>query len=181
MQCRYKTQYDDWFYDAYSHTPSQKSFQCDQDAISSGYCIFHDPQFSYQPENQDEVRNKLTKRIKESIQNDKELECIGYNIPDFTINFFFRKKVYFNKTKFFGRLEVNAIFGDITSFQQCSFKGIVRFTGSQFYNYATFSNSEFKQGVFFNRTIFYDVTFDNVQFEVHIEFMVLFWDNIPGK
>ncbi|MEW6042933.1 MAG: pentapeptide repeat-containing protein [Thermoproteota archaeon] len=55
------------------------TFQCDESALPSGYCIFHDNSFS----NNEIKRKRLEQKFNEAGSLNRELILVGYNIPSF--------------------------------------------------------------------------------------------------
>lgn len=52
------------------------AFQCEENALVSGLCIFHDKQ--YQKRHKEEFATKLNQKIEKSISQKSPLRCIGY-------------------------------------------------------------------------------------------------------
>ena len=67
-------------------------------------------------------------KVRDSVDNNKTLFCIGYHLPDIKINENFAKPVYFLKCKFLER----------TDFDGSIFQSSIDFSESDFYEIATF-------------------------------------------
>jgi uncharacterized protein YjbI with pentapeptide repeats len=137
---------------------------------SKPYCMFHDgSSYKSRP---DDVRNEFYKMVEDAIQNNQPLYCIGFNLPDITVEGKkFTKPVYFSYARF-----QQADFS-YARFQQADFsKAIFQkadFLGARF-QYAYFSNAIFQQADFsnaifqqadFSKAIFQKADFSNAIFQ----------------
>jgi uncharacterized protein YjbI with pentapeptide repeats len=84
-------------------------------------CMFHDgSSYKSRP---DDVRNEFYKMVEDAIQNDQPLYCIGFNLPDITVNGKqFTKPVYFSYATFqqayFSNVEFQQVDFSRATFQQ---------------------------------------------------------------
>jgi hypothetical protein len=133
---------------------------------SSTRCIFHDK--NYVKDHYEEFEHEATKRfeekIRESISENKPLECIGYYLPaiEFAKYFptttltekSFSQPVYFVKTTFYGANFYRATFPDEANFSYATFSNEANFFGAIFSNEATFYRAIFSNEAHFNRAKF---------------------------
>src|SRR5690348_3757280 len=186
VKCKYKNQYN------ITKKHITKIFQCDNDALESGLCKFHD--ITYLTETtQDDLDSCLIEKLKDSIKTKKELVCVGYHIANMSVIEKFSESVYFDKVVFHGEVHLdNSEFEKDIQFSKCVFEKDVSFTGSvfldevdfsgstfhgsqvafqllQFSNKVNFSKSEFPN-VFFTTTKFRYVDFSNSIFNGSADF-----------
>src|SRR4051812_9618616 len=84
-----------------------ETFECDVKRIEGkDLCLFHDEnylKYSNHPENKKMVIEKLHERIENSKEHKTPLKCIGFYLPDITLNKKeFTHQVYFSDCKFQG-------------------------------------------------------------------------------
>jgi hypothetical protein len=134
--CDYEVKYydyekGDWVLYKCPHEPSQPR------------CMFHDGS-SYESR-PDDVRNEFYKMVEDAIQNDQPLYCIGFNLPDITVNGKkFTKPVYFS----------NATFQQQAIFLGSAFQQQANFSFATFQQQADFLDTDFIGEVEFNNTTF---------------------------
>jgi len=164
--CNYKKKYFDY------SKKEPTNFECTEEALSTGLCIFHDSEYN----DDQEIVKKIENKIK-TISNNEPLFFIGYKIPKIKLSGTFSHPVYFTR----------AIIddGDFsgTKFKNIDFSGVkfqnVDFTGSTMESAdflavkcngkANFSKTHFKNivnfsGSFFKNVIFNDSTIRQGQF-----------------
>jgi hypothetical protein len=87
-------------------------FDCDEESLASGLCIFHDKDYLQDKTNNEEHKRKVLDRLKQKIDQaifyDEPLLCIGFRLPDFSLSDLgiskeFTKPVYFGESRFFGK------------------------------------------------------------------------------
>ena len=126
LKCKYKNKYFDY------EKKATLEYTCNEEALSSGFCMYHDETF----EKPEEKIKGIEVLIKKALSKKKPLFCIGYYIPNIKIKKTFSESVYFTKAKF----------------QNCNFSGSkfnkVDFSGAKFQN-IDFSESEFSEADFF--------------------------------
>jgi hypothetical protein len=90
-----------------------KPFNCPEEPLASGFCIFHDKDYLQDKTNYEEhkmnVLDRLTDKVNYAISNNEPLLCIGFLLPDFrlsdlSISKEFTKPVYFNGSQFFEKV-----------------------------------------------------------------------------
>jgi len=132
-----------------------ESFKCDEDSVKDGYCIFHHPE--YWKENKDEVREKFMKKVEDAINNNKELFCIGYNLPEINLSGKkFKASVYF----------VNTVFHEYADFSGAEFSSEVNFSEAKFFSKANFFGAEFSSEAEFYKAKFQVANFSGAEFQV---------------
>jgi uncharacterized protein YjbI with pentapeptide repeats len=140
--CDYKAEYydyekRDWVLYECPHEPPQPR------------CMFHDGS-SYESR-PDDVRNEFYKMVDDAIQNDQPLRCIGFNLPDITVNGKkFTKPVYFSNATFqqayFSNVEFQKANFFSAEFKHASFRG-AKFQHAGFLH-ATFQKADFSRATF---------------------------------
>jgi hypothetical protein len=117
-------------------------FDCQEEPLDSGLCMFHDKDYLQDKTNNEEHKRKVLDRFKhkvnDAISNYKPLLCIGFQVLEFSIsdlsnNKEFTKSVYFNRSQFFGK----------ASFYGAHFQGRVDFSGAKFQGFAGFYGEGF--------------------------------------
>ncbi|HYO06535.1 MAG TPA: pentapeptide repeat-containing protein, partial [Phototrophicaceae bacterium] len=147
IKCYYNAKY-------YDTKKSQLvDFQCNEDALRKGFCIFHDDDASKGKEN--ELDKTLNEKINKWIDDGQEVFCIGYNIPIVSLRgkkIF--KPIYFHDAKIKIADFRKAIFTEEamvyfvhTSFEEASFENAI-FHSPVLFNNSTFSRNSDKQGFF---------------------------------
>lgn len=155
--CKYTTKYFDY------NKKEPAIFKCNEEALQSGLCKFHDEKF----ENDDELVKQLTQKINE---RDKKagLFCIGYKIPNITLNGSVSGPVYFTRSSignanFSGAKFENADFSG-AKFENANFAGAqfenADFLAVKFNGKTNFSNTVFKNKVNFSESFFDDANFN---------------------
>jgi uncharacterized protein YjbI with pentapeptide repeats len=136
-------------------------FTCNEKARtgSSTRCIFHDE--NYVKDHYEEFEHEATKRfeekVRESISENKPLECVGYYLPAIEFAKYFSNEANFHGATFSGKADFNSV----------TFSGKANFHGATFSNGANFHGATFSNGADFNRVAFSDeanfnrVTFSN--------------------
>jgi hypothetical protein len=99
-KCQFTTKYYDYEID------DVIDFNCDEDLLASGFCIFHDKDYLQDNTNNEEHKRKVLDRLKHkvnhTISNNEPLLCIGFQLPEFSLSDLgiiskeFTKSVYFN-------------------------------------------------------------------------------------
>jgi len=164
--CDYKATYYDY------EKENWVSYKCTLEP-SKPRCMFHDgSSYKSRP---DDVRNEFYKMVDDAIQNNQPLYCIGFNLPDITVNGIkFVKPVYFSNAKFQQQADFSyatfqqADFSGAKFQQQADFSGAkfqqVDFSRTTFHQQAYFSGSTFQQANF-SRAIFQQVDFSRAIFQ----------------
>ena len=103
-ECKFITEYWD-------HERSEDvDYNCDskdEDILESGLCIFHDENYLQDKNNHKEqeqkVRDRLEAKVRNSIDQNEPLFCIGHHLPDTIFKQAnFTKPVYFSECRFQG-------------------------------------------------------------------------------
>jgi len=96
-QCQFTTTY--WDYESNKEVP----FKCLEEPLELGlFCFFHDKTYledrlpNLREEHAKKVIDGLTHKVNESITDKKALHCIGYHLPDTSIQGIFNKPLYFS-------------------------------------------------------------------------------------
>ena len=105
-KCKFATQYHDY------KIGKDADFNCTEEPLASGFCIFHDKDYLQDKTNYEEhktkVLDRLTDEANHTISNNEPLLCIGFQLQDFRLSDLsiskeeFTKPVHFNYSKFFG-------------------------------------------------------------------------------
>jgi hypothetical protein len=104
-KCQFTTKYYDYEID------KEVDFNCDEEPLASGFCIFHDKDYLQDNTNNEEHKRKVQDRLKHkvnyTISNNEPLLCIGFQLPDFILSDLsstkkFTRPVYFSRSQFFG-------------------------------------------------------------------------------
>jgi hypothetical protein len=200
VQCRFRTKYyerkdDDWV-----------DYQCDNMVLGSDLCIFHDVKYLKEDKDnryrhEENVRDELIEKILLSINQNEALHCIGYHLPDITIEETFTVPVYFSKCEFQGvadfshfpnpGLEDMYKFSTIYStdrvagekflqdklseaLNEAKFQGVANFLQASFSAEANFQYSIFKGKAIFDKSTFSaEANFEFAKFHQP----ALFWDS----
>jgi uncharacterized protein YjbI with pentapeptide repeats len=119
-----------------SKVEDEIDFQCDEDALNSGLCIFHDNTYLKDPKQnskrKQEVSARLVDKINESISKNMPLICVGYHLPDIKINRSFPKNVFFTQCQIEEADFSNTTFCDGADFSNVEFLGDANFVASEF-------------------------------------------------
>jgi uncharacterized protein YjbI with pentapeptide repeats len=140
--CEYKTEFN---------YEGAKEFPCDKPSIlNSKFCFFHDK------DHRDEYKQKavegINDKVKESILENKPLECIGYYLPDIDFAKLLKDKGFAQPVNFSGAKfsEGLADFSGVTFSKEANFIGAkfsdVIFAGAKFCKGAEFGFAEFSNG-----------------------------------
>jgi hypothetical protein len=96
-----------------NENPYPTGFACKEPTVEgSKFCLFHSKDYHIKddPEAIKKLENRIEEKVKESIDNNKPLECFGYSLPD--IDFAkllggksFEQPVYFNDATFYGKAD----------------------------------------------------------------------------
>ena len=86
-------------------------FCCPEQALASGFCIFHDKDYLQNKTNNEHKRkvlDRLKYKVNHAISNNEPLLCIGFYLPDFSLSDLsiskkFTIPVYFGESRFFGK------------------------------------------------------------------------------
>jgi uncharacterized protein YjbI with pentapeptide repeats len=129
-------------------------------------CMFHDG-YSYKSRPND-VRNEFYKMVDDAIQNDQPLYCIGFNLPDITVNGKkFTKPVYFSDAIFqqayFSNVEFQKADFFSAEFKHASFRG-AKFQQEAYFSFATFQQANFSDATFQQQANFLSATFQQADF-----------------
>ena len=143
-------------------------FACDEPSTTnSKFCVFHDK--DHYAEHEREAAERFEEKVKESIFQNKPLECIGYYLPFFNFTNLLKERsfpqpVYFSKATFYeeayfpeatfsGDL-LNATFSGLARFENTTFSKLVRFLNATFLGAAYFYKATFSEGATFTGTSF---------------------------
>ena len=105
-KCKFATQYYDY------KIGKDIDFNCTEEPLASGFCIFHDKEYLQDKTNYEEhktkVLDRLTDKVNHAISNNEPLLCIGFQLPDFSLSDLsitkeFSRPIYFNGSQFFGK------------------------------------------------------------------------------
>jgi len=151
-RCCFNTKYFDY------SKKETANFACDEIALASGLCIFHDKNYS----NDKELDQKISDKIKSVLAKNETLFCIGYNIPDLKIKETFKNFVYFTKASFtntdFSSSKFQSVDFSGAKFQNANFSKATfeeaDFLAVEFSGKANFSNTVFKKKVNFSESVF---------------------------
>jgi len=184
-KCKYKRIYRDL------DSGGIKTYECEEDAVKDGLCIFHHPE--YWREHKDEVRKRFMEKVEDAINNKKSLFCIGYNLPKinlfkkkFEAPVYFAEAIFHEGANFYGaEFSSAADFSEVTFSSEAKFRGVTfssvaDFFEATFSSRADFSGAKFSEadfsGAWFSEAYFRDATFSGaVEFdEVKFRGKVLF-------
>jgi hypothetical protein len=129
-------------------------FNCTEEPLASGFCIFHDKDYLRDKTNYEEHKTKVLDRLKDkvnrAISNNETLLCIGFQLPEFSLSDLsiiskkFTEPVYFSAATFQGKADFSrAHFHQIADFLQTNFEGEASFSKANFQGEATFSYTKF--------------------------------------
>jgi uncharacterized protein YjbI with pentapeptide repeats len=90
-QCKYQT------VDPYD---SNIEYQCHEDPLDSGDCIFHNENYWTQSQNITSILKRMKEKIDECLTRNIPLECVGYHFPNMAIAEEFSVPVKFLKSTF---------------------------------------------------------------------------------
>lgn len=148
-------------------------YECPHEAIPGrDYCIFHDEEYQRNhPEIYVELERKFFEEIKEKVENNEPIICIGYTLPRVVLDSEETKK-------FFGTDEFNLVVFDKCKFDTLVFSGIkiktAHFKGVKFGNVdfsdVAFENAYFTAAKFHGNSVFRGAEFKSVLFDGLVEF-----------
>jgi len=151
-KCNFKTKF-------YNYVKKDTDiFECDEDAGTQGFCIYHDEKY----DDKQEISKKFNEKIKRALVEKKSLFCIGYILPEVKVKGSFLEPVYFTKANF-GKADFSG-----SNFQQ------VDFSGATFQN-ANFSNTQFNEADFFGVNITGKINFSKSVFNNKVNFSESFF------
>jgi uncharacterized protein YjbI with pentapeptide repeats len=149
-KCKFRMPYDNLA------SSELSEFKCDEDEILDELCIFHHE--NYHEQDPDLLIERLLSKIELSAKTKTALLCIGYNMPDITINKTFDNRVSFQ----------SSIFHGIADFSHSKFRKMADFSRTEFKKEARFANVEFQESFFgltlFKTAYFYDSIFEKIVF-----------------
>jgi uncharacterized protein YjbI with pentapeptide repeats len=157
------------------------TFNCNFQALESGYCIFHDSLFYKNPENHEKIQKTIDSIIDASLDNDADIALIGYNLPQITIKKKVKGRIFFDKSQFYGHAFIESTFMSDVSFKHCrfhtavtfslsEFRGFIDFFKTIFSNFANFSHVRFNHPWFKETEFLKDAYFGDVKFSRHVTF-----------
>jgi len=157
-KCRFNSKY----YDYSALAP--KNYECEEGALSSGFCIFHDRNYK----NNKKRSEKIYKKIRTALEKDESLFFIGCHFPDIKIKENFANAVYFTKATFTDTDFSNSKFHKVdfsgAKFQNANFSKVFfeesDFLGVEFNGETDFSNTIFKDKVNFSESVFKKANFN---------------------
>lgn len=163
-KCKFKQDYYDFTEEKY------KVYECDEEAVDDELCIFHHP--AYWEKHKEEVEKRFMEKVKDAVENEKSLFCIGYHLPKINLaEIEFNAHVYFNNAVFHEEaIFIRTDFSSHTSFNNATFSSDAFFNKAKFY-YAYFTGVTFSSNVFFNKATFLSFAiFNNVTFSKKVDF-----------
>jgi uncharacterized protein YjbI with pentapeptide repeats len=182
-KCKFNTKYHDY------ESRTTANFNCDEQPLASGFCIFHDKDYLLQDktnyeEHKRNVLDSLKNKVNHAISFNEPLLCIGFQLPDFSLSDLgiigkeFTKAAYFNGSHFLDKADFSAAhfsagasflhahFTARASFSNAIFQGRVSFFSSKFQGEAFFSGAKFEGEAEFSQTNFREKAyFSGVKFE----------------
>jgi uncharacterized protein YjbI with pentapeptide repeats len=160
-----------------SKFPSEIDFASDEPVINGKFCFFHDK--DHYPEHEEEATRRFEEKVKESLSQNKRLECFGYYLP-VIINFArllegksFAQPVYFNDATFSKEAYFSGVtFSKEVYFFDATFIEKAYFSRVTFIEKADFSLAKFSKEVawidfdatFFKAAYFSGVTFSETAY-----------------
>jgi len=158
-RCCFNTKYFDY------SKQEPANFACDEIALASGLCIFHDKNYS----NDKELVQKISDKIISALTKREALFFIGYNIPDMKIKETFKNIVYFTKANFtnidFTKSKFHKVDFSGAKFQNANFSKTTfeeaDFLAVEFNGKANFSKTVFKEKVNFSESVFKKANFSS--------------------
>jgi uncharacterized protein YjbI with pentapeptide repeats len=185
-KCQFTTQYYDY------EIRKDVDFNCQEESLTSGFCIFHDKDYLQDKTNNEEhkrmVLDRLKRKVNHAISNKEPLLCIGFQLPDFnlsdlsiidkefTISVYFsganfKGEVSFSRAKFEGRtFFYEAHFQLGADFYSATFQEEANFYSAIFQGVAYFHNTNFKGEADFYKSEFYRKTYFSGQFNGKTKF-----------
>ena len=172
-------QFEDTYHDYDSG--QLNTFQCQEEPLESGLCIFHDKGFLQNKTNREihkkEVLKKLKNKITHSISSDEKLVCIGYYLPgfdfldlgigkEFTNPVYFRLAHFYEDVIFYGAtFQGEADFSHVTfegnaNFGRAHFLKETNFYAAEFHGWGGFYDAKFQQKALFSVASFKEASFN---------------------
>jgi uncharacterized protein YjbI with pentapeptide repeats len=152
-------------------------FNCPEEPLSSGFCIFHEKDYLQDKTNNEEHKRKVLERLKDkvnhAISNNEPLFCIGFQLPDFSLSDLsisneltdFTKPVYFSESQFYGKADFSkAGFIKGACFSEANFQGEAAFNVA-YIEGACFSEANFQGEAAFNVANFVETNFHGANFQ----------------
>jgi hypothetical protein len=88
-------------------------FDCNEEPLASGFCIFHDKDYLEDKTNPDLPRRKLVEslecKVNQAKSRNEPLVCIGYLLPEIKISETFSNNVFFQDATFHGKADFSSI------------------------------------------------------------------------
>lgn len=164
MKCTFKDEY----LDELKHL----GFNCEEEAVKDGLCIFHHP--TYWKGHEKEVKERFYQKIESKLKDEGELLCIGYNLPEISLSEkSFRARVCFRKSNFHGKTSFFCVnFFGLADFSLATFSAEkVSFTGARFSGKTNFDQARFLGKADFSDVAFLgEVSFFEVIFSDWVDF-----------
>jgi len=140
-------------------------FECEDREVQDGLCIFHAPK--YWQNNSHEVAQVFYKKWESATENDgdSQLLCIGYNLPNITLDHAkLQKPINFTAAKFHGIADFSrTTFTKAVAFRDATFAGKAVFLGTSFTE-TYFVGTEFISEVEFEFVTFGEADFNGAKF-----------------
>jgi uncharacterized protein YjbI with pentapeptide repeats len=155
-------------------------FNCPEEPLSSGFCIFHEKDYLQDKTNNEEHKRKVLERLKDkvnhAISNNEPLFCIGFQLPDFSLSDLsisneltdFTKPVYFSESQFYGKADFSkAGFIKGACFSEANFQGeaafnVANFVETNFHGANFQGEAGFNLAIFYGRAEFYEAKFRKI-------------------
>jgi len=145
-KCQFTSEYYDY------EIKNSVDFYCDdEEALSSGFCIFHDKHYLQDKINNEEhkrnVLEKLKHKVDRALSYSEPLLCIGFQLPEFSLSDLsnnlsnskeFTKPVYFSGSHFYEKAD----------FARANFEGGASFYNTKFEGETLFYNANFRVAIF---------------------------------
>jgi len=152
--CDYSAKYYDY------EKESDIEYKCPHEPTKPR-CMFHDGEsFKSMPA---VVREEFYNMVKNAITNNESLYCIGFYLPEITVNKKFTKPVYFLGAKFQQANFLLAIFHQQADFSDVIFQQ-ANFSGATFHQQANFLGATFQQAYFLRATFHQQANFSSATF-----------------
>jgi len=150
------------YYNYSAHGP--KNYECEEKALSSGFCILHDRNYK----NNKKRSEKIYEKIRTALEKDESLFFIGFYFTDIKIKENFTNAVYFTKATFtntdFSGSKFHKVDFSGSKFQNANFSKVFfeesDFLGVEFSGEADFSNTIFKDKANFSESVFKKANFN---------------------
>lgn len=116
------------------------------------------------------MQKTLDSIFDQSLGNDRDIACIGYNLPSVVIKKTFNNRIFFDKTKFFGPVTIESTFKKDASFKECQFFEYANFSLSKFHSFIGFEKTSFSKFANFARVELNYPWFKETKFHTHGNF-----------